>query len=143
MAEKYLVRVYAGVRSSTKAETFDQLRLACYLSGIGIDTLPPTSSVIRGHIKRGAYLVHQACTLLSNTQTFDSNAMQKYGWSEHLGMLLPTKCLNPLPCELLTVCKCSGRCNTRRCRCRDKKARCTVFCHSKSSEPCANMSDPV
>ena len=143
LAEKYLVRVYAGVRSSTKAETFDQLRLACYLSGIGIDTLPPTSSVIRGHIKRGAYLVHQACTLLSNTQTFDSNAMQKYGWSEHLGMLLPTKCLNPLPCELLIVCKCSGRCNTRRCRCRDKKARCTVFCHSKSSEPCVNMSDPV
>ena len=45
------MRVYAGVRSSTKAETFDQLRLAYYLSGIGIDTLPPTSSVIRGHTK--------------------------------------------------------------------------------------------
>ena len=81
LAEKYLVRVYAGVRSSTKAETFDQLGLAYYLSGIGIDTLPPTSSVIRGHIKRGAYLVHQACRLLSNIKNFDRQSYAKT-WME-------------------------------------------------------------
>ena len=79
----------------------------------------------------------------------NQNIMQECGKTlRHILMkvdfgLQDSFCLNPLPCELLTVCKCSGRCNTRRCRCRDKKARCTVFCHSKSSEPCVNMSDPV
>jgi hypothetical protein len=51
LAEKYLVRVWAGARSKTNAETFDQLRIESYTSGsIGIDALPPTSSVVRGHI---------------------------------------------------------------------------------------------
>ena len=59
LAEKYLVRVWAGVRSNTTAETFDDLRVENYNSArAGIDALPPTSSVIRGHIQRGAFLVH-------------------------------------------------------------------------------------
>jgi hypothetical protein len=66
LAEKYLVRVWAGVRSTVTAETFDQLRVENYTSAsAGIDALPPTSSVIRGHIHRGAFLVHGACQLLA------------------------------------------------------------------------------
>jgi len=67
LAEKYLVRVWAGARSTTTTETFDQLRLENYTSAsAGIDSLPPTSSVIKGHIRRGAFPVHRACKLLAN-----------------------------------------------------------------------------
>ena len=45
LAEKYLVRVWAGARSTTTAETFDHLRLENYTSAsAGLDCLPPTSS---------------------------------------------------------------------------------------------------
>ena len=65
LAEKYLVRVWAGARSTTTAETFDHLRLENYTSAsAGLDCLPPTSSVIKGHIRRGAFLIHRACKLL-------------------------------------------------------------------------------
>ena len=56
---------HAGARSTTTAETFDQLRVENYTSAsVGIDALPPTSRVIRGHIHRGAFLVRRACQLL-------------------------------------------------------------------------------
>ena len=65
LAEKYLVRIWAGVRSTTTAETFDQLRVEHYTyASVGINALPPTSSVVRGHIHRGAFLVHKAYNLL-------------------------------------------------------------------------------
>ena len=51
LAEKYLVRVWAGVRSTTTAERFDQLKIENYTSAstsAGNDSLPPTSSVIEG-----------------------------------------------------------------------------------------------
>ena len=66
MAEEYLVRVYAGVRSSTKCVTFDEFRLECYLAGNSLDSLPPTSSVVLGHIRRGSYLIHLAQGLLDD-----------------------------------------------------------------------------
>ncbi|KAH3786936.1 hypothetical protein DPMN_165054 [Dreissena polymorpha] len=44
LAEKYLVRVWAGARSPTTAETFDHLRLENYTSAsAGLYCLPPTS----------------------------------------------------------------------------------------------------
>lgn len=47
LAERYLVRVWAGVRSATTAETFDQLRMENYTSASDrIDSLPPTSSTV-------------------------------------------------------------------------------------------------
>ena len=61
MAEKYLVRVWAGARSSTTAVTFDDLRVDNYTSAsVGIDALPLTSSVIRVHIHRGDFLGQRA-----------------------------------------------------------------------------------
>ncbi|CAM4574588.1 unnamed protein product [Leuciscus chuanchicus] len=48
LAEKYLVCVWAGARSTTTAKTFDDFRVEIYTSGsAGIDALPPTSSGIR------------------------------------------------------------------------------------------------
>ena len=56
------------MRKKTKAKTFDLLREEIYSnSAAGLENLPPTSSVIRGHILRGAFLVNKACTLLGNS----------------------------------------------------------------------------
>ena len=65
---RYLVHVWAGDRSTTTAheQTFNQLRVEHYTSyRAGIDALPPTSSEIRGHIHRGAFLVNRACRVLA------------------------------------------------------------------------------
>ncbi len=114
LAEKYLVRVWAGARSNTTCETFDQLRVENYISAkIGIDALPPTSSEIRGHIKRGAFLVRKACQLLATSDERDARLQPlDHGWQEHFGALVPSKCLNPLPKNLLTICNCAGKCDT-------------------------------
>ena len=92
-AEKYLVRVWAGVRSTkTSEETFDQLRAENYISAnIGIDALLPTSSEIGGHIQRGTFLVHKACRLLVTTEERDARLQPlDHGWEEQFGMLLPS-----------------------------------------------------
>ncbi|KAH3717245.1 hypothetical protein DPMN_060027 [Dreissena polymorpha] len=61
LAEKYLVRVWIGAKSTTTAETFDHLRLENDASAsAGLDYLPHTS-IIHG------------------------------GWEENHAMLLPTK----------------------------------------------------
>ncbi|KAH3789839.1 hypothetical protein DPMN_168028 [Dreissena polymorpha] len=53
LSEKYLVHVWAGARLTTTAETFDHLRLEnCASASAGLDCLPPTSSVIKGNIRR-------------------------------------------------------------------------------------------
>ena len=133
LAEKYLVRVWAGARSSTTAVTFDDLRVENYTcANVGIDALPPTSSVIRGHIKRGAFLVHRACHLLATAKEPEERlAPLEHGWEDHSGTLLPSKCLKPLPSSLLTVCKCTGKCDTPRCGCRAAGVPCIIFCHGK------------
>ena len=139
-AEKYLVRVWAGVRSTTTSETFDQLRAENYIrASIGIDALPPTSSEIGGHIQRGAFLVHKACRLLVTTEERDARLQPlDHGWEEQFGMLLPSKYLNPLPRDLLTICKCVGKCE--RCGCCSAKVNCVTFCHRKArNSSCTNL----
>ncbi len=142
LAEKYLVHVWAGVKSTTTAETFDQLRFETYTStSAGIDSLPPTSSVIRGHIHRGAYLVKKACQLLVTTNEREATlAPIEHGWEENSGSLLPSKCMKPLPLSLLTTCKCAGKCDTRRCGCRSAGVLCMIFCHGKKEHSsCKNI----
>lgn len=134
LAENYLVRVWAGARSTTTSETFDQLRVENYTSAnAGIDALPPTSSVIRGHILRGAFLVHKACQLLVSANVQEARLEPtRHGWEDHFGTLLPSKSLKPLPRSIITMCKCAGKCDTRRCGCRAAGGMCVIFCHGKS-----------
>ena len=141
LAEKYLVRVWAGARSVTMAETFDQLRAEQYTSAsAAIDALPPTSSVIRGHIHRGSYLVNEACQLLTSVENPEEKPEPvEHGWEENFGMLLPSKCMKPLPHCMLTICQCAGKCETRRCGCRAAGVQCVIFCHGKrNSSSCKN-----
>ena len=117
-AEEYLVHVCAGARTKTKARTFDQLREERYSRGLaGIDSLPPTSSVVQGHIRRAAFLVHKACTLLLaySQQREDYLKPLKHGWAQHFGVLIPSTFMRSLPTALLTLCKCNEKCDTLHC----------------------------
>ena len=102
LTEKYLVHVWAGARSSTTAVTFDDLRVENYTSAsAGIDALPPTSSVIRGHIKQAAFLVHTACHLLATAmEPEDRLATMEHGWEEHFGTLLPSHIQYIVHCKI-------------------------------------------
>lgn len=140
LAEEFLVQLTVGVRSRTSAKTFDQLRMEYYKSGkAGIDALPATSSEIKGLIKRAWYFVRKACTLLEvgNKHQTPQEALD-HGWDEHLGVLLPSKCMRPLPKRMLTTCKCVGECDTRRCGCCSANVKCVTFCHGKDVKICKN-----
>ena len=140
-AEQYLVQVWTGMRKKTKAKTFDFLREEIYSnSAAGLENLPPTSSVIRGHILKGAFLVNKACTLLgnSNHEQEDYKKTLEYGWEEQFGVMLPSKYLKFLPSIFTTICKCSRKCRTKRCRCRLAGVKCTTFCHGLAEACCDN-----
>ena len=113
------------------------------MSSVGIDALPSTSTEIRGHIQRGAFLVHRACQLLTTANEREARLQPlQHGWGEHFGALLPSKCLKvkPLPRSLLTICKCAGKCDTRRCGCRSAAISCVIFCHRKAeNSSCKNL----
>ena len=100
-----MVHVWASARSTATAETFDQLRVDNYTSDrSGIDALPPTSSVIRGHMRRGALLVHRACHLLTTADERESRLDPvEHGWEEKFGTLLASKCPNRLPQNVVTI----------------------------------------
>ena len=143
LAEKYLVRCWVGPRSTTRCDTFDQLRLQVYTSSVcRIDQLPPTSSSVRGHIHRAGYLVHQSCTLLTQgLEPCNALGVLDHGWEERFGVLLPSKSLQPLPESVLGTCKCTGKCDTRRCTCRGADVKCVMFCHGKNeNHRCMNVS---
>src|SRR2546425_5447151 len=42
----------------------------------------------------------------------------QHGCHEHFGAMLPEKCLNLIQRSQLTICKCAGKCRTRRYGCR-------------------------
>ena len=138
LAEEFLVKGYAGVRSATQCKTFDELRLEKYIGGkSGIDTLPPTSSVVKGHIHRGALLLYRLIHLLDQgTKELDPH---EHGWEENFDIMLPQKNLKLIPINMLNTCSCGGKCNNTQCSCREKNVKCTVFCHGKQDNlSCSN-----
>ena len=97
LAEEYLVRVWSGVRS-TNAKSFDQLRFefyTCYSQGI--DSLPPTSSVIKSHIQRAAFLLKSKCSIIGVNLASGCDEPLYHGWQSNFGTLIPTKEMLPLP----------------------------------------------
>ena len=134
-AEEYLVKVWSGARSKTNAKTFDQLRLEKYLIGTGIDSLPPTSSSVRGHIYRGL-LVYRATHLLElEPEELDP---YEYAWEESNGIMLPSKFLKCIPANKLSKCSCAEKCSKGPCKCRLENEKCTLFCHEKNNTSCVN-----
>ena len=142
LADMYLVRVWAGARSTTTAHTFNQLRVEQYTSSrAGIDALPPTSSEIRGHILRGAFLVNRACQLLATDNEREASLEPvEHEWEEHFGTLLHTKCMKRLPHNVVAIYRCAGKCDTQRYGCRSAGVTCVIFCHGKKdNSSCINL----
>ena len=136
-AENYLVRIWAGARSTSPSYTFDQLRLEQHTAAKPakpLEGLPPTSSVMAGHIIRAHHTVRFILTLL---EPHDIPDPRECGWMPEDGALLPEKCLKPLPRNVITTCKCMGKCMTKMCVCKKAKQKCVIFCHKQTSE-CQN-----
>ena len=119
LAERYLVRLWAGARFMTAAKTVDELSVESYTTGkAGIDNLPPTSSAILVHIHCTALLVHRACHLLTVAMDREPRLnLLEHGGKEQFRMLLPSKGLMALPQHVLTTCSCSAKCKNRWCGC--------------------------
>lgn len=132
LAEEYLVRVYNGTRSKTNATTFNELRYESQVRStvVALDKLPPTSSVIRQHLKRAFFVIRQDITLLKLTRTLLDPI--DYRWNIVDNYLLPDKGLNPFSDELAVLCGCSGKCVNPRCSCFKEGRLCVVYCHKKS-----------
>ena len=103
MAEQNLVQVWSGARSKPNSKTFDELRFEVQKKSIlGLDALPPTSSVIVGHLKRAFYVTRNALTLLVPEPI--ALDLLSYGWFNQDGTLLPLKCLEAIPVNFLSIC---------------------------------------
>ena len=64
-AEEYLVQLWTGARSKPSAKTFDQLCLEVHLNAstpVAMSNMPPTSSVVQGHITRAFYVIQMVVT---------------------------------------------------------------------------------
>ena len=138
-AEEYLVRVWNGSGRKTSSQTFDQLRVENHVKSAtpkSLAQLPPTSSVIRCHIQRSFYIVHNVINLLNKCgPVLDPTS---HGWFCDDSTLLPVKGLNPPPPEKLILCKCVGKCDTKRCPCAKARLVCTLFCHMSQESRCQN-----
>lgn len=137
--EQYLVRIWAGAKSKTESKTFDQLRMEWHIRPTtpkSLEALPPTSSVITGHIMRSFYVIRNIICLLDDTSAIRNPI--NYCWVKDNDLLLPDKCLKPLPHELLETCKCTGKCDTRRCCCKKAEQKCVLFCHAQQHPECQN-----
>lgn len=130
LAEEYLVRVWVGARSKNHTKTFDELRaIVKNTSSKGLDGLPPTSSVVRGHLKRCFYVLRNALTLLGNPSNLDPT---DYCWFEQDGTFLPEKCMKEFSETLLKLCTCGGKCETKKCSCMKLGMKCVVYCHKNN-----------
>ena len=136
MVEEFLVRVWTGAGRKTSSQTFDQARLEMHIKGAKPlpEFPPPTSSVIAYHIQRSLFIAHNVLSLLNDHGPILEPTY--YGWFSDSGSLLPVKGLKSLPDEELIVCKCGGRCHTKRCPCRKAGQLCVIFCHE--SQECQN-----
>ena len=134
VVEQYLVRLWVGARSNTTVDTFDKLRYDCYLKGKSLNELPPTSSVIRDHIRRCFFVIRNAVTLLEANH--DSLDPKDFGWTNESGVLVPNTFLHHLPSDILVTCQCTGNCE-RRHKCKSGGLSCVHFCH-KGNEICVN-----
>ena len=134
--EEYLIQVWAGAKSKPNSKTFDQLRVEVLLrtpTPKSINVLPPTSSVIHGHIKRAFYSVRKVLCLLDVSVTHPAPDPTNYGWVKDNDTLLLDECLKPLPQRMLVVCKCTGMCGSTRCKCKKAGVKCVIFCHKQES----------
>ena len=115
VVERYMVKVWAGARSNTTADTFHKFRHDSYLKGKALTDLPPTSSAICGHIRWCFCVIRNAIALLETHQ--HDLLPQNFGWTIEGSVMIPTESTQPILPELLVRCQCGGRCEIRKCKC--------------------------
>jgi len=137
--EEYLVHVWTGAGRKTSSHTFNQVRLENHFKGATpkpLAQLAPTSSVIRTHIQRAFFILRNVLNLLNDRGAVLDPVNR--GWFCDGGTILPVKGLKPLPADMLIVCKCGGKCDTKRCSCAKADLMCVVFCHKSQLSDCQN-----
>ena len=113
--------------------TIDELRLETDTKDkiVSLDKFPPTSSVVREHLKRGFFIIRKAVILLSTNASVLNPS--HYGWFIKNDKLLPCKGLKHFPEELVAVCGCKGKCKGR-CKCFEAGQKCVIYCHKKENQ---------
>ena len=137
LAERYLVTVWNGVRSSISSRTFDELRVEMHTKStvVSLDKLPPTSSAIKEHLKRGFAVIRRTLTLLGeNRAPFNPAGC---GWYIKNERLLPSKGVKEFSSDLLVLCGCNRKCRGR-CKCFVAGQVFTRFCHKNDGNKCEN-----
>ena len=131
-AEPYLVKV---LRPSSVYNTMNELRIELYLDkSSSLIELPPTSSLIFGHILRSHFIIHQYLNLLNANE---KSNVHEFGWIEaEDGCFIPDKCLSPIARYFTAKCGCKKGC-CRRCQCLFADIKCTEFlCLQNSLQKC-------
>lgn len=111
-AERFLVGVWASAKVSLSIHTFNDLRVDQHKRKTKpLELMPPTSSVITGHIRRAFFVIRSVIILLKKNESVQEDMdPTNHGWAvDTNGHLLPEKCLRPLPSSKLIVCGCKGR----------------------------------
>ena len=131
-AELYLIQV---IKKGCQCQSMSELRSMMYHQSKmnSLAKLPPTTSVLRGHILRSYFATNMIQTLLSpNSFQIDP---KHYGYYEEDNLLLPCTSENNLPHEFVLFCNCH-KCATSECKCRQSGVICCRFCHCQN-----NMND--
>lgn len=116
LVEKYLVSVWNGVRGTTSAGTYDELRIEMHMKSkvVSQDKPSPISKVIKEQLKRGFAVVHRSLTLPDPIKVV-FNPIDDFWFTEN-GKFFLSNGLRQLPTDLLVICGYKGRCRER-CKC--------------------------
>ena len=134
------------VGAKHKAMASDQVK---YLANFGeAKTLTEQDTALAEKVKSNCwdqwstFLVHSAWHLLATAKEPETRLEpMEHVWKEHFDFSTLLPCLKPLPPSLLTVCKCSGKFDTRRYGCRADGVLCIIFCHgTMENTSCKNTS---
>ena len=136
-AELYLIKV---LKKGCQCQSMNELRSMMYHHAkiSSFTKLPPTSSVIRGHILISFFVTNVIRTLLSKSH-FQLDP-KDYGYYEDDNMLLPCVSENHLPYEFVLFCNCL-KCATTKCKCRQRGVECCRFCQCQNhaGDSCRNQ----
>jgi hypothetical protein len=140
-AEEYLTKAW---KHNTSCKTSDELRFSLYHhSNLTVDSLPPPSYALVGHIQRAFYSAFNQINCLEITRLDPKD----YGYEEVPGdtgpILLPSTRQRRLPDDLTCSCNCKKCAFDKSCKCRREKVPCCVFCGCRQeSEGLSDCKNP-
>lgn len=140
--EKWVVVAYGGNKRPVTVQTIPQLRWYMFSKfQSDVNKLPPTTAALKYKIFRCHYV---ALVLRRSLQTIqDLPSQLNFGWESSGNAYTPIM-TDELPAPLalieLSVCSCTTKCSTNRCKCKKNNLQCTDMCKCVDCEN-DNMSD--